>query len=97
MRRRAGTDPVRRIAFVTDAVYPFHRGGRETRLHEITRRLVREGRDVRIYTMKWWEETAVSVSTVCGSRPSASITRSTRATDGRSSRRCCSGSPLCAS
>jgi len=58
---------------VTDAVYPFHRGGRETRLHEITRRLVREGRDVRIYTMKWWEGDRSILSRRCvarGHRPS---------------------------
>jgi glycosyltransferase involved in cell wall biosynthesis len=44
-----------KIAFVTDAIYPYNRGGKETRLHEITKRLVKEGREVHIYTMKWWE------------------------------------------
>lgn len=44
-----------RIAFVTDAIYPYHRGGKETRLHEIARRLVRDGREVHIYTMHWWD------------------------------------------
>ena len=53
--RRPAAHPEQRIAFVSDAVYPFNRGGKEMRLHEITRRLVREGRDVRIYTMKWWQ------------------------------------------
>jgi glycosyltransferase involved in cell wall biosynthesis len=43
-----------RIAFVSDAVYPFHTGGKETRLHEISERLVQRGREVHIYTMKWW-------------------------------------------
>ncbi|MBA3788863.1 glycosyltransferase [Patescibacteria group bacterium] len=46
---------VQRIAFVSDAVMPFHKGGKEKRLYEISRRLVQEGREVHIYTMKWWE------------------------------------------
>lgn len=44
-----------RIAIVSDSVYPFHKGGKESRLYEITRRLARAGEDVHIYTMKWWE------------------------------------------
>jgi glycosyltransferase involved in cell wall biosynthesis len=31
------------------------RGGKETRLHEIAKRLVKDGREVHIYTMKWWD------------------------------------------
>jgi hypothetical protein len=42
-----------RIALVTDAVYPYHRGGKEIRYHEVARRLA-EGADVDIYTMRWW-------------------------------------------
>lgn len=44
-----------RIAFVVDAIAPYNKGGREQRLHEITTRLVQEGRQVDIYTMKWWD------------------------------------------
>jgi glycosyltransferase involved in cell wall biosynthesis len=44
-----------RIAFVSDAVHPFNQGGKETRLHEITRGLARDGFDVHVYTMKWWD------------------------------------------
>ncbi|HEX8762643.1 MAG TPA: glycosyltransferase [Candidatus Saccharimonadales bacterium] len=44
-----------RIAFVSDTVWPYFTGGKEKRLHEITRRLVKEGRQVDIYTMKWWD------------------------------------------
>jgi glycosyltransferase involved in cell wall biosynthesis len=44
-----------RVAFVSDAVYPFHKGGKERHLHEVSRRLARDGRDVHIYTMKWWD------------------------------------------
>lgn len=53
MTRRAA--PVRRIAFVSDAIYPYHKGGKEMRLYEISTRLARLGHDVHIYTMKWWD------------------------------------------
>ncbi len=43
------------VAFVTDAVSPFHNGGKEKHLHEVSRRLVRHGREVHIYTMQWWQ------------------------------------------
>ena len=43
-----------RVAFVSDAVMPFHTGGKERRLFEITRRLAAAGVDVHVYTMKWW-------------------------------------------
>lgn len=46
---------VQRIAFVSDSVYPFNKGGKEKRLYEVSRRLVKEGREVHIYTMKWWD------------------------------------------
>lgn len=44
-----------RIAFVSDSIWPYNKGGKEKRLHEISRRLVKEGRQVDIYTMKWWD------------------------------------------
>lgn len=43
------------IAFVSDAVYPYNKGGKETRLHEISTRLAVEGWDVHIFCMKWWK------------------------------------------
>jgi glycosyltransferase involved in cell wall biosynthesis len=43
-----------RIAFVSDAVLPWHNGGKERRLYEIARRLTRTGKEVHIYTMNWW-------------------------------------------
>lgn len=43
-----------RIAFVSDAIYPYNKGGKETRLFEITTRLTKRGHDVHIYCMKWW-------------------------------------------
>lgn len=43
------------IAVVSDAIYPYHRGGKETRIYQLTTQLARMGHDVHIYTMKWWE------------------------------------------
>jgi glycosyltransferase involved in cell wall biosynthesis len=42
------------VAIVTDAIFPFHRGGKETRYHELARRLGARA-EVHVYTMKWWE------------------------------------------
>jgi glycosyltransferase involved in cell wall biosynthesis len=44
-----------RMAFVSDAVWPYNKGGKEKRLHEITTRLVKDGRQVDVYTMQWWD------------------------------------------
>jgi glycosyltransferase involved in cell wall biosynthesis len=38
---------------VTDAIYPYHRGGKELRYFELARRLTRYA-DVHVYTMNWW-------------------------------------------
>lgn len=43
------------IAFISDAVFPYHKGGKETRLYELSTRLAAEGNDVHIYCMKWWK------------------------------------------
>ncbi|HEY3021988.1 MAG TPA: glycosyltransferase family 4 protein [Solirubrobacteraceae bacterium] len=43
------------VALVTDAVFPYHRGGKETRYHEIARRLA-DRAEVHVYTMRWWGE-----------------------------------------
>jgi glycosyltransferase involved in cell wall biosynthesis len=43
------------VAFLSDAVWPFHTGGKERRLAEITGRLAAAGVDVHVYTMKWWD------------------------------------------
>jgi glycosyltransferase involved in cell wall biosynthesis len=45
----------RRIAFVSDAIMPYMKGGKEKRLYEVSRRLVSDDREVHIYTMHWWE------------------------------------------
>jgi glycosyltransferase involved in cell wall biosynthesis len=42
------------VALVTDAVFPYHLGGREVRYHELTTRLA-EAASIHIYTMQWWQ------------------------------------------
>ncbi|MEH0933933.1 glycosyltransferase family 4 protein [Micromonospora psammae] len=41
---------------MSDAVLPYHAGGKETRHHEVVRRLATSGFDVEIHTMRWWPE-----------------------------------------
>lgn len=43
------------IAFVSDAIYPYNKGGKEKRLFEISTRLAQSGNNVNIYCMKWWK------------------------------------------
>jgi glycosyltransferase involved in cell wall biosynthesis len=45
---------MKKIAIVSDAVYPFNKGGKEKRLHEISTRLAAQGYAVTIYCMNWW-------------------------------------------
>lgn len=48
----------RKIVFVSDAIYPYMKGGKEKRLYEIATRLAAVGHDVHIYTMHWWNDPA---------------------------------------
>ena len=41
------------VAMVSDAVLPYHRGGKELRYQELLKRLATQA-DVHMYTMKWW-------------------------------------------
>src|SRR4051812_42239408 len=41
------------VALVTDAIFPYHRGGKEVRYHELAHRLA-DHADVHVYTMNWW-------------------------------------------
>lgn len=45
-----------KIAFVSDAIYPYNKGGKEKRIYELSTRLAKTGYDVNIYCMKWWKE-----------------------------------------
>lgn len=42
------------VAIVSDAIHPYHQGGKELRYHEVSQRLARSA-DVHVYTMKWWD------------------------------------------
>ena len=41
-----------KIAFVTDVIYPYIKGGAEKRIHEFSYRL-KEGNEVHVYGIKW--------------------------------------------
>lgn len=45
-----------KIVFVTDAIYPYNKGGKEKRTYEMSTRLAKLGHDVHIYTMHWWKK-----------------------------------------
>jgi len=44
------------VAIVSDAVAPFHLGGKETRYEELISRLAAHDVDVTICTMRWWSD-----------------------------------------
>lgn len=44
-----------KIVFVSDAIYPYNKGGKEKRMYELSTRLANLGHDVHIYTMHWWK------------------------------------------
>lgn len=44
-----------KIIFLSDAVYPYNKGGKEKKIFELSTRLARKGHDVHIYCMKWWK------------------------------------------
>lgn len=45
-----------KIAVVSDALYPWHKGGKEIRYFRLLRALPERGMDVSVYSMKWWEK-----------------------------------------
>jgi len=45
-----------KIAILSDAIAPYHHGGKETLQFECSIRLARRGHEVRIHTMHWWPE-----------------------------------------
>ena len=44
-----------KIAIVSDAIYPYNKGGKEKRIYEISTRLAKKGHQVTVYCMKWWK------------------------------------------
>jgi glycosyltransferase involved in cell wall biosynthesis len=67
--------PMPRLAIVTDAVAPWHSGGKETRTWHYSQLLAHSGFEVHIYTMKWWlrgrsiEQGAVQLHALCRQLP----------------------------
>jgi glycosyltransferase involved in cell wall biosynthesis len=49
-----------RIAFVTDVIYPYVKGGAEKRFYEFSTRL-KENHEVHVYGIKWWDGPQVLV------------------------------------
>jgi len=43
------------IAYISDVVHPFVKGGAQKRIHEIGVRLAERGHDVTIYGRHWWD------------------------------------------
>jgi glycosyltransferase involved in cell wall biosynthesis len=44
-----------KIVYVSDAIYPYNKGGKEKRLFEMSTHLAAAGHDIHIYTMHWWQ------------------------------------------
>lgn len=66
----------KKIAFISDAIYPYNKGGKETRIFEISTRLAKMGYDVHIFCMKWWSgkvkvknENGVTLHALCNYYP----------------------------
>ncbi len=44
-----------KIAMLSDTIYPYNKGGKETRSYQLVSELAKRGHDVHFYTMKFWE------------------------------------------
>jgi glycosyltransferase involved in cell wall biosynthesis len=56
-----------RVAVVSDALYPWHKGGKEVRYLHLLEGLPNHDMDVTVYSMKWWDETPPVVTSEFGS------------------------------
>lgn len=45
-----------KVTLVSDAIYPWHTGGKEVRYHELVKELKARGYELEIATMNWWGE-----------------------------------------
>jgi glycosyltransferase involved in cell wall biosynthesis len=43
-----------KIALLSDSIYPYNKGGKETRSYELARNLAKRGHEVNFYTMGFW-------------------------------------------
>jgi glycosyltransferase involved in cell wall biosynthesis len=71
------------VAFVSNVVYPFVKGGAEKRIYEVGRRLAADGHDVTVYGRHFWDgpsETTLDGMTLRGVAPERDLY-----TDGRRS------------
>jgi glycosyltransferase involved in cell wall biosynthesis len=42
------------VAIVSDAIYPYHKGGKEVLYYHLAQGLSRRGFEVHVFTMRWW-------------------------------------------
>jgi glycosyltransferase involved in cell wall biosynthesis len=64
-----------RVAVVSDALYPWHKGGKEIRYLHLLDGLPDHEMDVTVYSMNWWDETPPDVTTTSGSLTYIAICR----------------------
>lgn len=60
---------------MSDALYPWHKGGKEIRYLHLLEGLPQHDMDVVVYTMKWWSETPEALTLESGSLNYTSISR----------------------
>lgn len=67
--------PAKRIALVYDAIFPYVKGGGERRFYEIARQLSKDGHDVHVYGMQFWDgprvivRDGITLHGLCKARP----------------------------
>ena len=60
-----------RVAVVTDGIYPYFKGGKEVRFHQLLRRLAGPEVEIDVFTMHWWDgprdrqEDGLSLHAIC--------------------------------